>query len=178
MKTAKDEINLKEGFLKNVLGNKEIQRAISKFDSGLSLLQPQIDSLLKEMYTNNCYLWPADLEEQLQAFIDTDPYPSSIEDEFCKYQHILDELESAEKIIQINCIAIGLNEVYDKFLDHARKWKRRLAELLADKYKDTYDELNDFIFDTECVLRRELEDDEDFTATIECLLNVYQKSER
>lgn len=172
------EINLKEGFLNNVLGNKEIQRTIANFDSGLSLLQPQVDSLLKEIYAKNCYLWPTDLEEQLQAFVDTDPYPSTIEDEFRKYQCILDELENAEKVIQINCIAIGLNEVYEEFLEHAQRWKRRLGEMLAEIYKDIFDELNDFIQDTECVLRRELKDEDDFTAAIECLLHVYQNSER
>lgn len=161
-----------------MLGNKEIQRNIANFDSGLSLLQPQVDSLLKEIYVKNCYLWPDDLENQLQAFVDTDPYPSTIEDEFRKYQCILDELENAEKVIQINCIAIGLNEVYEEFLEHARKWKRRLAEMLAEIYKDIFDELNDFIQDTECVLRRELKDEDDFTAAIECLLNVYKNSER
>lgn len=164
--------------MNNVLGNKEIQRSRSKFDSGLSLLQPQIDRLLKGIYKNNRYLWPDNLEEQLQRFVDTDPYPSSIEDEFCKYQQILDDLNCAEKIVQINCIAIALNEVYDEFLMHARKWKRRLAEILAEIYKNIYDELNDFIQDTECILRRELKDEEDFTAAIECLLHVYQNSER
>lgn len=164
--------------MNNVLGNKEIQRSISRFDSGLSLLQPHVDALLKQMYTKYFYLWPDDLEEQLQEFVDTDPYPSTIDDEFCKYQHILDELESADKVIQINCIAIDLREVYDEFIEHARKWKRRLAEILAENYKVTYDELNDFIEDTECSLRRELKDEEDFTAAIECLLNVYKNSER
>lgn len=161
-----------------MLGNKEIQRAISKFDSGLSLLRPQIDTLLNDIYTKNCYLWPTDLEERLQEFVAADPYPSAIEDEFAKYQQILDDLEKAEKLTQINCIAIELGEVYHEFIEHAKAWKRRLAELLAEVYKDVFDELNDFIQDTECVLRRELKDEDDFTAAIECLLNVYSNSER
>lgn len=177
-KKKTDEINLKEGFLKNVLGNKEIQRAISKFDSGLTLLRPQIDSFLKEIYADHSYLWPNDLEQQLESFVHSDPYPSTIEDEFTKYQQILDELENDEKLTQINCIAIDLREIYGEFTEHAKKWKRRLAELLAEVYKHIYDELNDFIGDTECILRRELKDEDDFTAAIECLLNVYGNGER
>lgn len=173
-----DEIDLNEGFLTNVLGNKEIQRDISKFDSGLSLLKPQIDNLLKELYVKNCHLWPKDLEEQLQNFIDTNPYPSRIEDEFRLYQQILDDLNRAKKLIQIQCIAIELHDVYEQFIEYARTRKRRLAEILANISKDLYDELNDFIENTECILRRELKDDDDFTAAIACLLEVYKNSDR
>lgn len=173
-----DEIHLQQGFLNNVLGNKEIQRAISKFDGGLSLLRPQIDGLLKSVYTKYQYLWSDDLEQRVMKFVDADPYPSEIEDEFVRCQLVLDELDIVEKLTQINCIAVDLSEGYDRLSEYARNWKRKLAEVLANIYKDKFDEINDFIRDTDSILRRELKDDEDFTATIECLLNVYKNSER
>lgn len=164
--------------MKNLLENKEIQRAITKFDSGLSLLAPEIDHLLKDLYTKNCFLWTDNIEAELKELVDSDPYPSPIEDMFVKYQKILNKLEQAKKLSQVDCIAIDLTEVYGEFIEHAKKWKRRLAEMLADIYKDKYDELNDFIEDTEIVLRRKLKDDDDFTSAVECLLNVYRNSER
>lgn len=164
--------------MNNLLENKDIQRARTKFDSGLSLLAPEIDHLLEDLYTKNCYLWNENIEDELTEVVASDPYPSPIEDVFVKYQTILKELEQTEKRAQVNCIAIDLREVYGECIEHAKKWKRRFAELLADIYKDKYDELNDSIKDTEIVLQRKMEDDDDFTSAIECLLNVYKNSER
>lgn len=169
---------MQQAFYKMMLGNKELQRTITKFDSGLSLLQPQIDSFLTDIYAKHCYLWASDTQHHIQEFVDTDPNPSAIEDEFTRYQHIFDQLKCAEKVSQINCIAIDLAEIYDHFIGCVIQSKKRLGELLAIIYKDKFDELNDFIENTEYVLRHKLKDDEDFMAAIECLLNVYQNSER
>lgn len=174
----KAEINLQHGFLKNVLGNKAVQRAISKFDSGLSLLQPQIDTLLKLVDTKYQHLWTDDLNERVEAFVSAIPYPSEIEDEFVKCQSNLDALSNVEKLVQIDCIAVDLSQVYGQFSEYASKWKRNLAEALINIYKGVFDEIHDFIQENECVLHRQLNDEEDFTATIECLLNVYKSNER
>lgn len=173
-----DDINLQQGFLKNILGNKEIQRAIAKFDSGLSLLRPQIDSMLKDIYTKNAYLWNEQIGAELQELVNSDPYPSAIEDAFFKYQQILDDLQKKEKLIQINCIAIDLTEVYDAYIKQAKKWKKELAHQLATIYRGKFDEINDFIHDIECIVRRELKDEDDFMAAIECLMEVYQNGDR
>lgn len=169
---------LREGFFKNVNGNKEIQRAQSKFDSGLSLLQPQIDALLKDIFEKYSNLWDDDNERHIEEFIEMDPIPSAIEDEFSRYQQTLDELENTPKIAQVDCIAIDLSEIFEQFIEYARKWKSKLAERLATIYKGKFDEVNDFIGDTQIVLRRELKDEEEFTAAIECLVNVYKHIDR
>lgn len=173
-----DVNTLKEGFFKNVNGNKEIQRATAQFDSGLSLLQPELDALLQDIYAKYNFLWSNDNEPAIDKFIATDPNPSAIVDEFSRYQEILNDLERASKIAHIECIAIDMSEVFQQFTEYARKWKRTLAERLAHIYKERFDEVNDFISDTQTVLRRELKDEEEFTAAIECLINVYKHIDR
>lgn len=173
----REAIKLKQGFLTNVLANKDIQRDATKFDSGLTLIQPQIDKYLKEIYEKYLYLFD-DTDEEIQKFVDSDPFPSCIEDEFARYQRYLDDLKYAEKFIPINCILIDLTEMFGQLTEHVKASKRKLAELLAIVYKTHFDELNDFMEDTECVLKREIKDDEDFGAAIACLLNVYKNSER
>lgn len=126
---------------------------------------------------NYTYVFDENVEE-MQKFIHSDPFPTAIEDEFSRYQRILDDLHNADKFVQINCIYIDLTEMFDQLIDHIKASKRKLAELLAIVYKDNFDELNDFIEDTETVLRRDIQDDEDFGAAIACLLNVYKNSER
>lgn len=173
-----DVNTLREGFLKNVDGNREIQRAKTQFDSGLSLLRPEVDALLTDIYAKYCHLWADDNAIGIDEFINTNPIPTAIEDEFSRYQLILDELETASKIAQVDCIAVDKSEVFQIFTDYARKWKSKLAERLAIIYKEKFDEVNDFIGETQTVLRRELKDEEDFTAAIECLVNVYKHIER
>lgn len=176
--TKIDVSTLREGFLNNVNSNKEIQRATAQFDSGLSLLQPEMDALLKDIYAKYCHLWADDNEIGIEEFINTDPIPTAIEDEFNRYQQILDELETTSKIAQVDCIAVDMSDVFQLFTDYARKWKTKLAERLAIIYKEKFDEVNDFIGETQTVLRRELKDEEEFTASIECLVNVYKHIDR
>lgn len=171
-----DEINLQQGFSNIVLDNKEIQRAISKFDSGLSLLQPQIDSSLRSVCKKYQFLWSDDLEQRLAEFVDANP--SEIEDEFIRCQLILDEMENAEKQVRINCIAVDFSETYNQFSNYVSEWKRRLVKMLATIYKNIFDEIDDFIRNTDCILRRKLNNEEDFTAIIECLLDVHKNDER
>lgn len=169
-------MNLQQSFSNIVLDNKEIQRAISKFDSGLSLLQPQIDSLLRSVSKKYNFLWSDDLEQRLTEFADANP--SEIEDEFIRCQLILDEMENAEKQVRINCIAVDFSETYNQFSNYVSEWKRKLVKMLATIYRNIFDEIDDFIRNTDCILRRKLNNEEDFTAIIECLLDVQKNNER
>lgn len=171
-----DEVRHEKNYFKLMSEHKEIFRAMQSFNSGLSLLEPELNAFSKKLFEDHCYLWSTEVENSLKSFAESNPLAADIRDEFSNFDSRTEQLQNVDRTRVIGSFIIDLTEVYDDFVEYSKKWKSILGKLLSDIYVKKLKESIAYMDDIEFTLERSLNDFDDISNAMKCLENVRENS--
>uniref|UniRef100_A0A1A9WR67 AAA+ ATPase domain-containing protein n=1 Tax=Glossina brevipalpis TaxID=37001 RepID=A0A1A9WR67_9MUSC len=167
-----DENRYERNYYRYVIEHKDIIRAVQNLATGLMMYKPDIDDFLKEQFEKYKYLWSAERENKIQAFVNTNPLTVDIRDKFIYYDNITTDLETKHARHVIGPIEIRMEKAFTKFVEESKKWKTALGQLLSAQYKKQLDEMVDFISEQENILGKPINDLDDVRLAMVCLEKV------
>ncbi|XP_013102946.2 dynein axonemal heavy chain 8 [Stomoxys calcitrans] len=167
-----DENRYERNYFRYVIEHKDIARAVSNLGNGLMIFKSSIDEFLKRFFDDYKYLWAAEREDIIQAFVNTNPLTVDIRDKFAYYDEITSNLENANTRYLIGPIEIRMENAFEKLIEESKKWKTCLGQLLSAQYKKQLDNMVEFISEQEKVLAKPINNLDDVRQAMLCLERI------
>lgn len=149
--------------------HKEVSRYKLSFDDGVVQLEPEVKKLLTKFLETHNYLWAANRDEQIEAFVKRNPLTADIRDKLLLYDDITAKLQDLDVHICLGLIRINCREMVEKLVEESKQWKSILGAKLCEFYRHILEENVKFIHLQNKTLTRDLVDLEDCRIAMECL---------
>ncbi|KAG5675719.1 hypothetical protein PVAND_005600 [Polypedilum vanderplanki] len=168
-RTVLSELIYPKDFFDIIGSHKDVTRYRISFDDGVLQLQPEIKKMLNRLYNEYKYLWVDDLENQIEAFVQSNPLTADIRDKLVLYDKITAEILKLNPVICFGILLIDRHKMIEVLEAQSKIWKKILGKKLCEYYRIILDRNVDFINAQNKILARELKDLDDCRIAMDCM---------
>ncbi|XP_045464438.1 dynein axonemal heavy chain 8-like isoform X2 [Harmonia axyridis] len=157
-----------ENYHKMVTENKEIVRVFMSLQGIISLLQPDIKTIISE-YLKYSYIWAEDRDDQIEQFCDSRPLTVEIIERFQKYAEEVETLKTIPDYEVVGPIKISLENFKLAVIIESNAWKNILGTKLVERNKQKLNGIVDFIKAQEKIMIKPIRDLDECRVALLCL---------